>query len=168
PVVVGSGYVDLDGVVQTQLTLAPGTAIVLRKAPTAVAPPPPPPVAPVATPTPEPAPAPVKPGKRPGKAKAHTAGAATPRETRTTVSLARARVSGRVTGAVSGFTRVTVQRKRGNGWVTVRRAKDSVSKRGNFAGDITPLSRGTYRVMATFEGTGTARPSKSDYKTRSI
>jgi hypothetical protein len=63
---------------------------------------------------------------------------------------------------------VTVQRKRGNGWVTVRRAKDSVSKRGNFAGDITPLSRGTYRVMATFEGTGTARPSKSDYKLRSL
>ncbi|MDA0159590.1 putative glycoside hydrolase family 15 protein [Solirubrobacter ginsenosidimutans] len=166
PVVVGSGYVDLDGVVQTQLTLAPGTAIVLRKAPTATAPPPP--VAPVATPTPEPAPAPGKPGKRPGKAKAHSAGAATPLETRTTVSLARARVTGHVTGAVSGFARVTVQRKRGSGWVTVRRAKDSVSKRGNFAGDITPLARGTYRVMATFEGTGTARPSKSGYKVRSL
>ena len=170
PVIVGSGYVDLDGVVQTQLTLAPGTAIVLRKAPTATAPPPPPvpPVAPVATPTPEPAPAPGRPGKRPGKAKAHIAGAATPRNTRTTVSLARARVTGHVTGAVSGYTRVTVQRKRGNAWVTVRRAKDSVSKRGTFAGDITPLSRGTYRVMATFEGTGTARPSKSDYKVRSL
>jgi hypothetical protein len=170
PVIVGSGYVDLDGVVQTQLTLAPGTAIVLRKAPTATAPPPPtlPPVAPVATPTPEPAQAPGKPAKRSGNAKAHIAGAATPRSTRTTVSLARARVTGHVTGAVSGYARVNVQRRRGNAWVTVRRAKDSVSKRGNFAGDITPLSRGTYRVLATFEGTGTARPSKSDYKTRVI
>ena len=63
---------------------------------------------------------------------------------------------------------VTVQRKRGNGWVTVRRAKDSVSKRGAFAGDITRLSRGTFRAFATFEGTGTALPSKSGYSFRSL
>jgi hypothetical protein len=54
-----------------------------------------------------------------------------------------------------------VQRKRGTGWVTVRRAKDSVSKRGRFSGEIKRLSRGTYRVTATFEGTGTAQPSRA-------
>jgi hypothetical protein len=128
-------------------------------------------VAPDATPGPEPAPAPSvprKPVKRSGKVTAHIAGAAGTKVTRTTVSLARARVSGNVSGAVSGFVRVTVQRRRGIAWVTVRRVKNSVSKRGNYAGDITPLSRGSYRAVANFEGTGTARPSRSEYKTRSL
>ena len=78
------------------------------------------------------------------------------------MTLTRTKVFGRVAGAVSGFTRVTVQRKRGCRWVTVRRAKDSVSKRGKFSGEIKPLSRGTYRVIATFEGTGTAPPSRAE------
>jgi len=51
--------------------------------------------------------------------------------------------------------------------VTVRRAKDSVSKRGKYSGEIKPLSRGTYRVIATFEGTGTARPSRAE-RTKSL
>jgi hypothetical protein len=169
-VALGAGFVDLDGVAQDQLTLAPGTAAVLRAVPVATPTPTPPPVAPIATPTPEPAvaPAPSKPVKRSGKVTAHISGAAGPRDTRTTVSLARSRVSGHVTGAVSGFVRVTVQRRRGVAWVTVRRAKDSLSKRGNFAGDITPLTRGSYRVVANFEGTGTAHPSRSDYTSRSL
>ena len=169
---VGPGFADLDGVVQTDLTLAPGAGAVLLRVPMA----PPTPVPPVATPTPEPA-APVatatptpprKPIKRSGGSKAHIAGASDLTETKTSVTLTRTKVSGRVAGAVSGFTRVTVQRKRGGTWVTVRRAKDSVSKRGKYSGEIKPLSRGTYRVIATFEGTGTARPSKSDYKIRSL
>jgi hypothetical protein len=171
-VALGAGFVDLDGVAQDQLTLAPGTAAVLRAVPVATPTPipTPTPVAPIATPTPEPAAAtaPRKPVKRSGKVTAHIAGAAEPRDTRTTVSLARSRVSGHVTGAVSGFVRVTVQRRRGVAWVPVRRAKDSVSKRGNFAGDITPLTRGSYRVVANFEGTGTAQPSRSDYKLKSL
>jgi hypothetical protein len=173
---LGTGFVDLDGVAQDQLTLAPGTGVVLRTVPVATptptptATPTPTPVAPVAPPTPEPAAAiaPRKPVKRSGKLTAHIAGASDPKDTRTTVSLGRSRVSGHVTGAVSGFARVTVQRRRGVAWVTVRRAKESVSKRGNFAGDITPLTRGSYRVVANFEGTGTARPSRSDYKLRSL
>ena len=169
-VALGAGYVDLDGVAQDQLTLAPGTAAVLRAVPVATPTPTPPPVAPVATPTPEPAAAtaPRKPVKRSGKVTAHSAGASDPKDTRTTVSLSRSRVSGHVTGAVSGFARVTVQRRRGVAWVTVRRAKDSVSKRGNFAGDITPLTHGAYRVVANFEGTGTAHPSRSDFKVKSL
>jgi hypothetical protein len=57
---------------------------------------------------------------------------------------------------------VTVQRKRGGKWVTLRRAKDSVSRRGRYSGDIKPLKRGTYRVIASFEGTGTASPSRTE------
>jgi putative glycosyl hydrolase-like family 15 (GHL15) protein len=164
---VGPGYADLDGAARSQLTLAPGTGAVLVRAPV----PPPAPVPPVATPTPEPAPAapvpPRKPGKRSGGAKAHIAGAEDPTETTTSVTLTRTKVFGRVAGAVSGFTRVTVQRKRGGRWVTVRRAKDSVSKRGKYAGEIRRLSRGTYRVIASFEGTGTARPSRAE-RTKSL
>jgi hypothetical protein len=99
---------------------------------------------------------------------AHIAGAAGPKATTTTVSFSRLEVSGRVTGAVSGYVRVSVQRKRGKGWSTVRRVKPSVSKRGTFKGSIARLSRGTYRVVANFEGTGTAVPSRSGYRTRSL
>ena len=77
------------------------------------------------------------------------------------VTVSRLAVSGRVKGAVSGYVHVTVQRKRGKGWVTVRRTKPNISKRGRFEGAIARLSRGTYRVAARFEGTGTAQPSRS-------
>ena len=53
---------------------------------------------------------------------------------------------------------MTVQRKRGKGWVTARRTRLNISKRGRFEGAIARLSRGTYRVAARFEGTGTASP----------
>jgi hypothetical protein len=76
-----------------------------------------------------------------------------------TVTLGRASVGGRVAGAVSGSVRVAVQRRRGGRWVTVRRAKDSVSKRGRYADAFAPLKRGSYRALARFEGTGTAEPS---------
>jgi Hypothetical glycosyl hydrolase family 15 len=162
-VTVGAGFADLDGAVQTDLTLAPGSGAVLVRVPVD----PPAPTPPVATPTPEPA-APVatptpprKPIKPSGGTTAHIAGASDPNDTKTSVTLTRTKVSGHVAGAVSGFTRVTVQRKRGSAWVTVRRAKDSVSKRGKYSGEIRRLTRGTYRVIATFEGTGTARPSRA-------
>jgi hypothetical protein len=161
-VTLGAGFADLDGGSQSQLTLAPGTGAVLVRVP--VAPPTPTPVPPVATPTPEPAAPPRKPGKR--GSKAHIAGASDPTETRTSVTLTRTKVFGRVAGAVSGFTRVTVQRKRRGKWVTVRRAKDSVSKRGRYSGEIERLARGTYRVIANFEGTGTARPSRAEKRKR--
>ena len=117
---VGAGFADLDGVAQTELTLAPGTGARAPARPGArrprrrrfrpVATPAPEPAAPVATATPTP---PRKPVKRSGGAKAHIAGAAEPDGHQDSVTLTRTRVSGRVAGAVSGFTRVTVQRKRG-------------------------------------------------------
>jgi hypothetical protein len=165
---VGPGFADLAGVARGVLTLAPGTGAVLVRVPVPTPTPTATPAPPVATPTPGPAPAPAatpvpprKRGKRPGKAKAHIAGAEDPIDTTISVRLTRTRVFGRVAGAVSGFTRVTVQRKRGRKWVTVRRAKDSVSKRGRYSGEIRRLTRGTYRVIASFEGTGTARPSRT-------
>ena len=63
---------------------------------------------------------------------------------------------------------MTVQRKRGKGWVTVRRVKPNIAKSGRFEGAIARLSRGTYRVAARFEGTGTAQPSRSGYRTRRL
>jgi hypothetical protein len=173
---VGSGFADLDGVAQDQLTLAAASAAVLKRVPvvTKPVPPPPPPVTtapiepavstPVATPTPTP-PRPVRPSSA---VTAHIAGAAGPRATITTVTVSRLEVSGRVTGAVSGYVRVSVQRKRGKGWSTVRRVKPSVSRRGTFKAPIARLSRGSYRVVATFEGTGTAIPSRSQYKQRAL
>ncbi len=169
-VTVGAGFADLDGAVVSQLTLAPGSGAVLVRVPVAPPTPTPPPVVPpVATPTPEPAPpvSPRRPVKPSSGSKAHIAGADEPKETKTSVTLTRTKVFGRVAGAVSGFTRVTVQRRRGGEWVTVRRAKDSVSKRGRFSGEIKRLSRGTYRVIANFEGTGTAEPSRAE-RTHSI
>jgi len=106
--------------------------------------------------------------RRSGSVRAHIAGAAGPRATKTTVTASRLSVSGKVAGAVSGYVRVSVQRKRGRRWVTVRRVKPSVSKRGAFTGAIARLLRGTYRVVANFEGTGSALPSRSDYRTRSL
>jgi hypothetical protein len=119
---------------------------------------------PVSTPTPKPR-RPVRPSSG---VTAHIAGAAGPKATTTTVTFSRLEVSGRVTGAVSGYVRVSVQRKRGKGWTTVRRVKPSISKRGSFKAPILGLSRGTYRVVANFEGTGTAVPSRSEYKQRSV
>jgi hypothetical protein len=121
---------------------------------------------PVATPTPTPAPRrPVRPSSR---ATAHIAGAAGTKATTTTVTFSRLEVSGRVTGAVSGYVRVSVQRRRGTVWTTFRRVKPSISKRGSFKAPISRLSRGTYRVVANFEGTGTAVPSRSEYQIRSL
>jgi hypothetical protein len=144
------------------VTLAPGAGAVLVKVPVAT-PTPTPPVEvgpPAAAPTSGPA-KPRRPVRRSSGKTAHTAGAEAPNDTKTTVGLTRAKVFGRVAGAVSGYTRVTVRRKRGGRWVTVRTAKDSVSKRGRYAGQIKPLPHGTYRVVASFEGTGTARPSRA-------
>jgi hypothetical protein len=164
----GAGFTDLDGVARSELTLAPGTGAVLLRSAVAPPPPAPTPTPPVATPAPEPAPpeSPRPPVRRSTGSKAHVAGADQPKDTKTSVTLTRTTVSGRVAGAVSGFTRVTVQRKRGGKWVTVRRAKDSVSKRGRYSGEIKPLARGTYRAIATFEGTGTARPSRAERRKR--
>ncbi len=120
---------------------------------------------PVATATPAP---PRRPRRRTSNPTASIAGAAEPGRTSVTVTVSRLAVSGRVKGAVSGYVHVTVQRKRGKGWVTARRVKPNISKRGRFEGAIARLSRGTYRVGARFEGTGTARPSRSPYRTRRL
>src|SRR4051794_19162290 len=88
------------------------------------------------------------------------AGAAVAKPTKTTVTFSRLAVSGRVSGAVSGYVRVSVQRKRGKTWTTVRRVKPSISKHGAFKAAIASLASGSYSAVATFEGTGTAVPSR--------
>lgn len=175
-VTLGPNFVDLDGVAQNQLTLVAASAIVVvKRAPVAPTPTPAPPIAPTVTPEPAssvpvatPTPTPRKPARPSSAVTAHIAGAAGPKATTTTVSVWSLGVAGRVAGAVGGYVRVSVQRKRGSGWSTVRRVKPAVSKRGTFKAPITRLSRGTYRVVATFEGTGTAEPSRSEYKQRSL
>ncbi len=163
---LGADFVDLDGAPADQLTLpAAAAAVVVKRAP----------VVPVTTPVPTATPVPVAtatpspraPVRRSGVS-AHSAGAAGARPTKTTVTFSRLGVSGRVTGAVSGYVRVSVQRKRGTGWATMRHVKVSVSRRGTFKAAIARLSRGTYRAVASFEGTGTAVPSRSEYKQRSL
>ena len=131
-----------------------------------LAPPPPDSTVPVATATPTPSPR--RPRRRAGNPTATIAGAAEPGNTSVSVTVSRLGVSGRVKGAVSGYVHVTVQRQRGKRWVTVRRAKPSIAKRGRFEGAIARLARGTYRVTARFEGTGTAEPSRSRYRTRRL
>ena len=74
------------------------------------------------------------------------------------------RLSGRVRGAVAGYVRLTVERKRGSKWVVVLRTKGSVKKSGSFSRDIPRLKGGSYRVSGYFEGTGTSKPSRSSAK----
>ena len=62
--------------------------------------------------------------------------------TSVSVTVSRLSVSGRVKGAVSGYVHVTVQRKRGKRWVTVRRAKDRHLQERPLRGrDRPPLAR---------------------------
>jgi len=170
---LGAGFAGPDGTAVKDVTLDAGTGLLLRKVPVVAtptptptpAPEPPDTAVPVATATPAP---PRRPRRRASNPTASIAGAAEPGQTAVTVTVSRLAVSGRVKGAVSGYVHVTVQRKRGKGWVTARRVKPNISKRGRFEGAIARLSRGTYRVGARFEGTGTARPSRSPYRTRRL
>ena len=177
-----AGYQDLDGVPRSSVTLAGGQGVVLVPIPTPV--PTPTPVPPVATPDPAAVapvstatPAPVTPapptkittvstgGNGAAKARASgTAGAADPGGTSVSVQGSSRRLSGRVRGAVAGYVRLTVERKRGSKWVVVLRTKGSVKKSGSFSRDIPRLGRGHYRVSGYFEGTGTSKPSRSSAK----
>ena len=130
-------------------------------------------VAPVATATPTPrTPTPpaslttvTKGGNGAAKARASgTAGAADPGATSVSVQGSSRRLSGRVRGAVAGYVRLTVERKRGSKWVVVLRTKGSVKKSGSFSRDIPRLKGGSYRVSGYFEGTGTSKPSRSSAK----
>ena len=118
-----------------------GTGLLLRKvgpAPTPTPTPagPPDTAVPVATATP----APRRPRRRSSKPDGEHRRRRRARATSVTVTVSRLAVSGRVKGAVSGYVHVTVQRKRGKGWVTVRRAKPNISKRGRFEGARSPAS----------------------------
>src|SRR6478735_6414616 len=177
-----AGYQDLDGVPRSSVTLAGGQGVVLVPIPTPV--PTPTPVPPVATPDPAAVapvstatPAPVTPAPPTkittvstgdnGAAKARasgTAGAADPGGTSVSVQGSSRRLSGRVRGAVAGYVRLTVERRRGTKWVVVLRTKGSVKKSGSFSRDIPRLRRGHYRVSGAFEGTGTSKPSRSSAK----
>jgi len=68
-----------------------------------------------------------------------------------------------VKGASTGHVAISVQRKRGTGWVTARQATAAVAKSGAYSRNLVRLAAGTYRVRARFTGTGTALPSNSDY-----
>lgn len=178
-VTVPAGYQDLDGVERTSVTLAGGQGAVLVPIPPApVAPPTPPPVptpvapVPVAPPPVTPVPTPTKVTTTPtrdgnGAAKGRTSGTAGAREpggTSVSVSGSARRLSGRVKGAVAGYVRLAVERKRGDSWVVVLRTKGSVKKSGRFERDIPRLRKGAYRVSGAFEGTGTSKPSRSSAK----
>ena len=93
-----------------------------------------------------------------------TAGAADPGGTSVSVQGSSRRLSGRVRGAVAGYVRLTVERKRAGQWVVVLRTKGSVKKSGSFSRDIPRLKGGSYRVSGSFEGTGTSKPSRSSAK----
>lgn len=180
---VPAGYQDLDGVPRTSVTLAGGQGAVLVPVPAPVSTPTPTPtpVAPSDVPVPlAPAPvppAPVAPAAPPtrittvstGGNRAHiartggTAGAKAPGSTRVAVRGSRTLVSGHVRGAVAGYVRVTVERKRGARWAVVRRVKVAVKRSGRFTKDIPKLPGGSYRVSAYFEGTGTSKPARSGY-----
>jgi hypothetical protein len=95
----------------------------------------------------------------------HTAGAPGPRLTETFVRGSRTRLSGTVSGAVSGQVRLVVWKRRGGGWSAVRRVTAPVHRHGTFAARVRGLRRGSYRVRGSFLGTGTARPSQSAYRT---
>ena len=181
-----AGYQDLDGVPRTSVTLAGGQGAVLVPIPAPVS-------TPVPTPTPTPvAPtetgigvsttAPVPPAKTPPSATptkittvttggngariaraGGTAGAKAPGSTRVSVRGSRTLLSGRVKGAVAGYVRVTVERKRGAKWAVVRRVKVAVKRSGRFTKDIPKLPSGSYRVSGYYEGTGTSKPARSGY-----
>jgi hypothetical protein len=177
-IAVPPGYAGLDGVERTTVTLAAASGMVLVKTPA-------PPTAPPPTPSPAPTPPAVAPppavgpvstpkpgsgsaGRSSGKLTARISGARGPAATRTIAGLSASRVYGRVRGAVSGTVRVTVQRRRGNRWTTVRQTRATVTRSGAYERAIPRLPRGSYRVAARFEGTGTALPSRSSYSRRAI
>lgn len=184
---VPAGYQDLDGVARTTVTLAGGQGAVLVPKPVPVS-------TPTPTPTPTPVaptdsghgvatapvpPAPTAPPSAPTRittittggdgariARAGgTAGAKAPGSTRLSVRGSRTRLTGRVRGAVAGYVRVTIERKRGAKWAVVRRVKVSVKRTGRFTKDIPTLPGGSYRVSGYFEGTGTSKPARSGYST---
>ena len=183
---VPAGYQDLDGVPRTQVTLAGGQGAVLVPAPAPVSTPTPTPtpVAPtetgvgVSTTAPVPPTATAPPSTPPklttittdgdGARVARvggTAGAKAPGSTRVSVRGSRTRLSGRVRGAVAGYVRVTIERKRGAKWAVARRVKVAVKRNGRFTKDIPTLPGGSYRVSGFFEGTGTSKPARSGYST---
>ena len=140
---VAAGFRDLDGVARTTVTLGPGSGAVLLRdgAPTATTV--------DATPT-------------------RSIGVVTPPEgPKRTVStrprVSRVRVHGKVRGATGGKVRIVVDRRRGHGWKSVRRTRATVSHSGRYSRAVARLARGRYRVRASYLGTGTARPSRSDY-----
>jgi hypothetical protein len=151
-VLVGAGYRDLDGVARTTVTLGPGSGAVLRRdgAPTAT-------TATIEVTPPRPA---------------QTPGAPTPSGPRpTTVTRPRmsgVRVHGKVRGATGGNVRIVVERRHGHRWKSVRRSRAPVSDSGRYSRALARLARGRYRVRASYEGTGTARPSSSGYHRFSV
>jgi hypothetical protein len=150
------------------VTLAPGAGAILRRVPAPEPPPAPVGEAPPATAATSEPPMPTTTAQRPSTLTTRGAGARGPRSTRTSAVLSSRRVYGRVRGATGGTVRVTVQRRSGRRWRTVLRANASVSRRGAYERAISRLRRGTYRVSARFLGTGTARPSSSSSKVRSL
>ena len=167
---VGPGYVDLDGTPASTSVTLPAARRRARARCRSQPPPPPPPPAPVTEAPPATAATTEPPmphdDARSARATVTTrgAGARGPRTTRTSAALSALRVYGRVRGAIGGEVRVTVQRRRGSGWTTVRRTSATVTRRGAYERSIARLARGTYRVAARFLGTGTARPSSSELR----
>lgn len=164
-VALPAAHRDLDGVARESVTLPGGSAAILVPAPTP--PPTPTPEPPTSTNEPAPGPTPVPPRRRTPRTsgsgdRATAAGAAPAGGTRLAISGSRARVSGKVTGARGGYVRFVVERSRGGRWSAAVRGKSTVRSGGRFATEFKRLRKGRYRVRGTFEGTGTALPSRSE------
>ena len=66
-------------------------------------------------------------------------------------------------GAVAGYVRLTVERKRGASGSSSAHEGLGQEER-HFSRDIPRLRSGAYRVSGYFEGTGTSKPSRSSAK----
>jgi len=162
-VALGDGYTDLSGTAKTSVTLPAGSGIVLRRAgAVTILPPvdtettvdPVAPVAPVApAPTATPTPTPTAPtsGKKPTAKVSRVGG--------------KMKVTGRVKGATKGSVEVTVQRKTGKRWKTVKKVAAHVSSDGSFSTTIKATASGKHRVRARFKGTAKATASVSSFRT---
>ena len=162
-VAVGPGLHDLTGAAVSSVTLGPAAGAVLVRdaaaSPSAQAPTQ---TTVSTTPTPTATPAPVStvtPAPHPTP---------TPRRVRTRVrarasSAGRVSVHGSVRGASAGTVRLTVQKRKGRGWRTARRASAPVGAAGAYARTLRRLGRGAYRVRASYTGTPVARASSSPY-----
>jgi hypothetical protein len=176
---LGTGFHDLDGTARSSVSLGAASGAVLLRdqtptdttvvtTPTPTPTPTPPVATPTPTPTPTATPTPAPPAT-PGPSPSPTPTPTKPRRRRhapTTATTARAshvNVHGKVRGASAGKVKITIQKRAGRRWKTARKAQAAVSTVGAYGRDVAKLPRGSYRVQASYLGTGSTLPSSSKY-----